>query len=81
MFTPEIANAGARLRIRWDCHGAQLARDHAPGELRQERPAIEVRPSFSERLEIAVWMLAAGEERVVEPRDGSVLAAALRRAA
>lgn len=81
MFTPGIANAGAHLRIRRDCRGARLTPEHAPEELRQVGPAIEVRPSFSEGLGNGVWMLAAGEDRVVEPRDRSVLAAALRQAA
>ena len=81
MFTPGIANAGAHLRIRRDCRGAQLTPEHAPEELRKDGPAIEVRPSFSEGLEVPGWMLAAGEDHVVEPRVRSVLAAAPRRAA
>lgn len=81
MFTPEIANAAPHLRIRWDYGGAQLTAEQAAEQLRQGEPAIEVRPRFSEGLEIAVWMLAAGDDRVVGRRVRSVLAAALRRAA
>ncbi len=81
MFTPEIANAVPHLRIRWDYSAAQLTPEQAAEELRQGEPAIEVRPRSSEGLEIAVWMLAAGEDRVVGRRVRSVLAAALRRAA
>lgn len=81
MFTPEIANAVPHLRIRWDYRSAGLTPEQAAEELRQGEPAIEVRPSFSEGLEIAVWMLAAGQDRVVARRVRSVLAAATRRPA
>lgn len=81
MFTPEIANAVPHLRIRWDYSAAQLTPEQAAEELRQGEPAIEVRPRSSEGLEIAVWMLAPGEDRVVGRRVRSVLAAALRPAA
>ena len=54
--------------------------EQAAEELRQGEPAIEVRPNPSEGLEVAVWMLAAGEDRIVGQRVRSVLAAALRRA-
>ena len=81
MFTPEIANAVPHLRIRWDYTGARLTPEQAAEELRQGEPAIEVRPRSSDGLEIAVWMLAAGEDRAVGRRVRSVLAAALRRAA
>lgn len=81
MFTPEIANAVPHLRIRWDYSAAQLTPEQAAEELRQGEPAIEVRPRSSEGLEIAVWMLAAGEDRIVGRRVRSVLAAALRPAA
>ena len=80
VFTPELANAVPHLRIRWDYGGAQLTPEQAAEELRQGEPAIEVRPNPSEGLEVAVWMLAAGEDRIVGRRVRSVLAAALRRA-
>ena len=81
MFTPEIANAAPHLRIRWDYGRAQLTAEQAAEQLRQGEPAVEVRPRFSEGLEIAVWMLAAGDDRVVGRRVRSVLGAALRRTA
>ena len=81
IFVPEIANAVPHLRIRWDFDAARLTAEEAAEELRQGDPAIEVRPKFSEGLEVAVWMLAAGEERVVGRQLRRVLAKALKRAA
>jgi L-seryl-tRNA(Ser) seleniumtransferase len=81
MFVPEIANAVPHLRIRWDFEAARLTAEQAAEQLRQGEPAIEVRPKFSEGLEVAVWMLAAGEERIVGQRIRRVLADALNRAA
>ena len=81
MFVPEIANAVPHLRICWDFDAAQLTAEQAAEELRRGDPAIEVRPRFSEGLEVAVWMLAPGEERVVGRRLRRVLAKALKRAA
>jgi len=81
IFVPEIANAVPHLRIRWDFEAARLTAKQAAEQLRQGEPAIEVRPKFSEGLEVAVWMLAAGEERSVGRRIRRVLANALNRAA
>ena len=81
IFVPEIANAVPHLRIHWDFDAARLTAEEAAEELRQGDPAIEVRPKFSEGLEVAVWMLAAGEERVVGRQLRRVLAKALKRAA
>ena len=62
-----------------DFGGAQLTPEQAAEQLCRGESAVEVRPSFSEGLEIAVWMLAAGEDRVVGRRVRSVLAAAPSR--
>ena len=81
IFVPEIANSVPHLRIRWDFDATQLTAEQAAEALRQGEPAIEVRPKYSEGLEVAVWMLAAGEERVVGRQIRRVLAEALSSAA
>ena len=81
MFVPEIANSVPHLRIRWDFDATQLTAEQAAEALRQGEPAIEVRPKYSEGLEVAVWMLAAGEERIVGRQIRGVLAEALSSAA
>ena len=81
IFVPDIANAVPHLRIHWNFEMAQLTPEEAAQLLRDGDPAIEVRPKYSDGLEIAVWMLAPGQERAVGRQVRSVLAKALDRAA
>lgn len=81
VFVPEIANAVPHLRIRWDFASAGLDAEEAAERLRQGNPAVEVRPRYEEGLEIAVWMLDPGDERIVGRMVRGVLRGALRSAA
>lgn len=81
IFVPEIANAVPHVRIRWDYAGTGLDAKLAAERLRQGEPSIEVRPSYSEGLEVAVWMLDPGDERVVGRMIHKLLAEATRSAA
>jgi L-seryl-tRNA(Ser) seleniumtransferase len=42
-------------------------------KLREGEPSIEVRPGSNEVLEIAVWMLQPGEDKIVAKRVKEVL--------
>ena len=81
VFVPEIANAVPHLRIRWDYAETGLDAKQAAERLRAGEPSIEVRPGFEDGLEVAVWMLDPGDERVVGRMIHKVLAEAIRRAA
>lgn len=81
VFVPEIANAVPHLRIRWDYERLGLDPKSAAARLREGDPSIEVRPQFDEGLEIAVWMLEPGEERIVSRRVRAELTNALQASA
>ena len=81
VFVPEISNAVPHVRVRWDYAAAGLTAERAAESLREGEPSIEVRPGFEDGLEVAVWMLESGEERIVGRRIHGVLAEALGSAA
>ena len=77
VFVPEIANAVPHLRIRWDYTSSGLDAEQAAERLRQAEPSIEVRPRYDDGLEIGVWMLDPGDERVVARMVRGVLGEAI----
>lgn len=81
VFVPEIANAVPHLRIRWDYTSAGLDAEQAAERLRQGEPSIEVRPRYDDGLEIGVWMLDPGDERIVARMVRTVLGEAIRSSA
>jgi len=74
-FIPEIANQVPHLAIKWDASAVHLTKDDFVKALREGEPRIEIRPTFPNepRLEIAVWMLQPGEDRVVARRCAEIL--------
>ncbi len=77
-FIPEIANQVPHLAIKWDEKALGLKKEDLVKALREGEPRIEVRPSPPDpRLEIAVWMLQSGEDRIV----GNCCAELLKKAA
>jgi len=74
-FIPEIANQVPHLAIKWDSSAVHLTKDDFVKALREGEPRIEIRPTFPNepRLEIAVWMLQPGEDRVVARRCAEIL--------
>ncbi len=77
-FVAEIANQVPHLAITWDPDLLHLSRTDAVRALREGDPRIEVRPSSTSdpRVEIAVWMMAPGEHRIVARRSAEILSAA-----
>jgi L-seryl-tRNA(Ser) seleniumtransferase len=68
-FVPEIANAVPHLRITWDEAALNVTAADVVKRLREGEPCIEIRPGASKgRIEVAVWMLQPGEEKVVARR-------------
>lgn len=78
IFVPPIANAVPHVRIRWDQESFGLDAAGAAARLREGEPGIEVRPRYEDGLEVAVWMLDPGDERIVGRRIREVLAASRR---
>ena len=78
VFVPEIANAVPHVRIRWDYAKTGLDAGMAAEKLRNGTPSIEVRPGQEDGIEVAVWMLDPGDERIVGRMIHRVLADAIR---
>jgi len=72
-FVPEIANAVPHLRITWDEAALKITAAEATKRLREGEPSIELRPGARQCLEVAVWMLEAGEAQIVARRIREVL--------
>ncbi len=74
-FVPEIANESPHLRVSWEESKPSLTNQNVAKQLRDGEPRIEIRPSPGDKpfLEIAVWMLQPGEQRIVARRVREVL--------
>ncbi|HWB97183.1 MAG TPA: PLP-dependent transferase [Bryobacteraceae bacterium] len=75
-FVPEISNAVPHLRISWDTSKIKISPKEATQKLREGEPSIELRPGAKDCLEVAVWMLQAGEAQIVAKRIREVLKSA-----
>ncbi|HZT33003.1 MAG TPA: aminotransferase class V-fold PLP-dependent enzyme [Bryobacteraceae bacterium] len=76
MFVPEVTYRVPHLRVRWDESAVRLSPRDAIRRLREGEPSIEVRSSPPDCVELGVWMLQPGEERVVARRLGEILKSA-----
>jgi L-seryl-tRNA(Ser) seleniumtransferase len=74
-YVPEIANESPHLRVSWDDKAIPLKNADVVRKLREGDPPIEVRSSEPDKpvIEMAVWMLRPGEERVVGKRVRRIL--------
>jgi len=70
-FVPPIANHVPHLRIQWDA--ARLAPAEVARQLRAGEPRIELRSVQADGIEVSVWMLEQGEEKIVGRRLAEVL--------
>jgi L-seryl-tRNA(Ser) seleniumtransferase len=66
-FVPEIANHVPTLRITWDQNRIHLTANEVKARLRQGHPSIETGGGRDD-VTVAVWMMRAGEERIVARR-------------
>lgn len=74
MFVPEVTYRVPHLRIRWDAASVKLTPPEAIRRLREGEPSIEVRSSPPDCVELGVWMLQPGEDRIVARRLREILA-------
>lgn len=80
-FVPEIANESPHLRVSWDMEKIPFVYSQITEKLRQGDPRIEVRPGDAKKptLDIAVWMLAPGEHKLVAQRVRQVLLESVKK--
>lgn len=75
IFVPEIANHIPSLRVKFD----RSLTSHSPKEVKEAlskgNPSIEVAGASEETLNITVWMLKKGEEKLVGRRLSEILRA------
>lgn len=82
-FVPEIANAAPHLNIDWDPKTIPLTPKQVVEGLRLGEPRIELRPGSEGSkagVDISVWMLHPGEEKVVARRLRDILSAKIMTA-
>lgn len=73
-YLPPIANRVPHLRLTWDTDKVKLSYKDVAVKLREGDPSIEVVPgSNKDSLEIGVWMLQPGEDKIVARRLREVL--------
>jgi len=75
-YVPEVANHVPHLKITWDTSKIKIKYSEAAQKLRDGDPSIEVVPGSNESLNVGVWMLQPGEERIVAKRIREVLKSA-----
>ncbi len=68
IFVPPIANVTPTLRISWDQAIIKLTTREMTANLRNGQPSIEAPKSIENALILSVWMMQAGEERIVGKR-------------
>ena len=72
-YVPEVANHVPHLKITWDQSKIKISYAEVAKRLREGDPSIEVTPGSSESLNIGVWMLQPGEDRIVAKRIRDIL--------
>lgn len=76
MFAPPLHYHVPHLRVRWDASVVKISPPEVVERLEQGSPAIELRFSPPNALELGVWMLRPGEDRIVAERILEILKAA-----
>jgi uncharacterized pyridoxal phosphate-dependent enzyme len=72
VFVPEVANHVPHVRISWAAAEKGITADDVVRLLREGEPSIGVR-SENESLVVGVWMMRAGEDKIVAKRLRQVL--------
>jgi uncharacterized pyridoxal phosphate-dependent enzyme len=70
---PPIANHTPTLNIAWDKNIIKLTREEFMDKMRKGDPSIEVMGGKDESINITVWMLKPGQEKIVAKRIEEVL--------
>ena len=70
---PTIANVTPTLNISWDSRKINLSRDGFMEKLRNGNPSIAVVSGGEDSINITVWMLKSGQEKIVAKRVQEIL--------
>jgi uncharacterized pyridoxal phosphate-dependent enzyme len=70
---PPIANRTPTLNFNWDKNIIKMTREDFQDKLRKGNPSIEVIGGKEDSVNITVWMLKPGQERIVATRVQEVL--------
>ena len=76
MVVPEVPHNRPQLHVEWDCEKVPLSAKEIVTTLRSGNPRIELPPGSEDSstgLDVAVWMLRPGEEKIVARRFSEVL--------
>jgi uncharacterized pyridoxal phosphate-dependent enzyme len=65
---PPIANHTPALEISWDSNQVKISRDELRDRLRKGNPSIEVMSKDENTINLTVFMLKSGEEKIVAKR-------------
>lgn len=68
VFVPPIANHTPALKISWDINQLKITRQQIQENLRNGKPSIEVMGTGDNAINITVFMLKPGQEKVVANR-------------
>jgi len=72
-FVPPLANHTPHIRLTWDAAVLGYTPADIAKRLREGDPRIEIRPLLKDGIELSVWMLEEGQEKIVARRLGEVL--------
>lgn len=72
VFVPEVANHVPHVRVTWEAGKVALTPSQVVQALREGQPSIAIR-SEDQSLVIGVWMMRAGEDKIVARRLRQVL--------
>jgi L-seryl-tRNA(Ser) seleniumtransferase len=70
---PPVANVTPTLNISWETDKIKLSKDDLIGGLRDGDPSIAVMGGGEDSINITVWMLKPGQEKIVAKRVQEVL--------
>lgn len=73
MFAPPLHYHVPHLRIQWDQAKLGLSPEDVKKQLREGTPAIQLRSSPSDCIELGVWMLKEGETETVARRLAEII--------
>jgi hypothetical protein len=65
---PPIANHTPLLNISWDIRSVKISRNDLQDKLRKGNPSIEVMGGKDNSINITVFMLKSGQEKIVTAR-------------
>lgn len=73
VYTPKLGNVTPTLEVSWDKSLIKMTSKELLGKLREGTPSIEVMPRDETSINITVWVMKRGQEKLVAKRLKEVL--------